>query len=93
MSNYDCCSAGKTKGGHTDLSDGALADLHGHGLELRICGQVEFVVPQELMGGRETVRSHTCIQSRLPGDVLITNETQLYTPTLRTDALQYSKFQ
>lgn len=32
----------------TDLSDGALADLRGHRLKLRICGQIEFVVPQEL---------------------------------------------
>lgn len=32
----------------TDLSDGALADLRGHRLKLWICGQIEFIVPQEL---------------------------------------------
>lgn len=37
------------------LSDGALADLGGHRLKLRICGQIEFVVPQEL---KETTAHH-----------------------------------
>ena len=32
----------------THLGDGALAHLRGHGLKLWICGQIEFVVPQEL---------------------------------------------
>lgn len=37
------------------LSDGALADLCGHRLELWICGQIEFVVPQQL---KETTRHY-----------------------------------
>lgn len=41
---------------HTDLSDGALADLRGHRLKLWICGQIEFVVPQELRE-KETKRN------------------------------------
>lgn len=39
----------------THLSDGALADLRGHRLKLWICGQIEFVVPQEL---KETTAHH-----------------------------------
>lgn len=45
---------------HTDLSDGALADLRGHRLELGLCGQVEFIVPQQLK--EQTSHRHVKIQ-------------------------------
>jgi len=48
----------------TDLSDGALADFRRHRLELWICGQVEFVVPQKLER-KEDRKLHASLQKRL----------------------------
>lgn len=35
------------------LCNSGLADFSGHGFELRICSQVQLVVPQELERGKK----------------------------------------
>lgn len=47
----------------TDLSNGALADLHGHRLKLWVRGQIKFVVPQKLVETRgKMLHSYRCIR-------------------------------